>query len=161
MILLLAGTVLLSCAAPAYILHEESAARQKKLKNTRTANIALDAFITAGSVLVAAFTGVYINYVPENRQFSRVAIINPSEDTINVNMLTDLLLKDSTFCDFNGIVIPPGEKIRLLVPRGAAYHVYFSNTPEPDDDEMIGIHCDNKKKIYLSPGMTRSEKDRL
>jgi hypothetical protein len=158
---LIISGIFLSCATPKYIFNEESAALQRKLKNTRTANIALNAILTAGSMVVAAFTGVYINYIPENRQFSRIVIANSSDDTINVNMFTDLLLQDSLFCDFTGIAIPPGEKTRLLVPRGTIYHLYFSNTPEPEDDEMIEVHCEKTRKIILFPGMTSIENNQL
>ena len=70
-------------------------------------------------------------------------------------MLTDFMFRDNTYCDFMDIRIPPGENCRLLMPFGAVYNVYFSNTPTPDDDEMIQIDTGLKNRIILYPGMTK------
>lgn len=41
-----------------------------------------------------------------------------------------------------------------MVPMNAAYNLYFSNTPQSDDDEMIEIYTTDVKRFSLNPGMT-------
>jgi hypothetical protein len=52
------------------------------------------------------------------------------------------------------IRIPPETNCRILVPLGADYNVYFSNTIQNDDDELIQINTGELKKLKLKPGMT-------
>jgi hypothetical protein len=52
------------------------------------------------------------------------------------------------------IRIPPKQSCRMLVPVNASYNIYFSNTPQTDDDELLEINTTEKKRISLQPGMT-------
>jgi heme/copper-type cytochrome/quinol oxidase subunit 2 len=146
--------IAVSCASSRYIYDEASIARQKKLKGNRAGNVIGDAFLTTGSIILAAFTGVYISYIPEGRNFKKVTLQNTSDDTLQVNMVTDVLWSDSIYCDFMDIRIPPQEKCRILVPEGAIYNVYFRNTLNAEDDEMVEMNTSARRKLVLYPGMT-------
>jgi hypothetical protein len=69
-------------------------------------------------------------------------------------MLTDIYWDKDDYCDFMDIRIPPKQSCRILVPVNAVYNVYFSETPQNDDDEMIEIKTSEKSRINLLPGMT-------
>lgn len=153
--LLIIILITISCASSRYIYDEASIARQKKLKGNRAGNVVGDAFLTTGSIVLAAFTGVYINYIPEGRNFKKITLQNASDDTIQVNMVTDMLWNDSIYCDFMDIRIPPNEKCRLLVPEGALYNVYFREIMDTEDDEMVEINPGSRRKLILYPGMTK------
>jgi len=145
-----------SCTTGRYIHDDASAQRHKNLRGNRAGNIVGNALITTGSLFLSALLGGDLVYIPEDEnQYKKVSLHNTSNDTLTVNMLTDYLMNDTTYCDFLDIRIPPGAKCRLLMPRGATYNLYFSNTPEPDDDEMIEINTRSKKRIVLYPGMTK------
>jgi hypothetical protein len=72
-------------------------------------------------------------------------------------MLTDFFWDEDNYCDFMDIRIPPKEKCKLLLPVDANYNVYFSATPEKDDDEHIEINTNDFKRISLYPGLTLPE----
>lgn len=150
--LIIIGVILLlsSCAAPKYIHDTSSYERQKELRSTRGGNV-------AGEILLA-FIGAMIDpemeYIPSDQQFKKLKLINPTNDTIYINMLTDLVWDNENYCDFMDIRIPPKLNCKVMVPMHAAYHLYFSNTPESDDDEMIQIYTTDVKRFTLYPGMT-------
>lgn len=146
--------ITVSCASTRFIYDEASIARQEKLKGNRAGNVIGDAFLTTGSILFSVFTGVYISYIPEGRNFKKVTLQNVSEDTLQVNMVTDVLWKDSIYCDFMDIRIPPHEKCRILVPEGAIYNVYFKNILDAVDDEMVEMNPGSRRRLVLYPGMT-------
>ena len=146
----------ISCTTGKYIHDEASIQRHKQLKGSKAGNFIGNALLATGSVIFSAIIGSEEVYIPdEEKQFRKITLRNTSCDTLKVNMLTDFLISDSTYCDFMDIRIPPGENCRLLMPYGAAYNLYFSNTPGPDDDEMIEINTGYKKRIMLYPGMTK------
>jgi hypothetical protein len=69
-------------------------------------------------------------------------------------MLTDIYWDKNNYCDFMDIRIPPKEKCRILVPVNADYNVYFSQTPQDDDDEMIKINTKELNQLIIKPGIT-------
>jgi hypothetical protein len=144
----------LSCTTTRHIYDEASLIRHQKLKRHRAGNAVTDALITTGSIVFAAITGESSVYTPEGNQFRKVTMHNTSTDTLLVNMLTDYIIQDTIYCDFMDIRIPPMEKCRLLLPKGILYNVYFSNTPVPEDDEMIEVDTGRKRRVILYPGMT-------
>ena len=144
-----------ACITPHYILDRNSYSLQKEIKNKRAGNVFGDVFLTMGSTLLALITGVYIGYAPGERSLKKVALKNVSEDSLQVNMLTDMIWKDSTYADVMNIRIPPGETCRLLIPSGAVYNLYFSSTFDTtDDDEFLVFDTSTMKKVTLYPGLT-------
>jgi len=157
---LICALFLSSCVSYRYIRDEDSLHLQKKIQGRRTANIAGGSVLTLGSAVLAFFTGFYVGYMPEGRSLKTLKLVNASPDTLQVNLISDLFWKDSIYCDFRDIRIPPGEKCRLLVPSGGLYNLYFSNTVNSEeDDEVIRVSPLEGSKISLSPGMTLTEKD--
>jgi hypothetical protein len=70
-------------------------------------------------------------------------------------MVTDVLWKDSEYCDVMGIVLPAGARQKLLLPYPAAYNVFF-RAPE-SEEEKLEIRTDNKlRRINLKPGITQT-----
>lgn len=80
--------------------------------------------------------------------------MNPTKDTMYINMLTDVTWDKNDYCDFMDIRIPPKTNCKVLVPVDANYNLYFSNTPEDDDDEMLEIFTSDINKLSLYPGIT-------
>ncbi len=155
-IMLAALLLMPACTTPGLIHDSGSSARQKQISRNRAGNVAGDIFLTVGSAVVGALTGIYVGYSPSGQRLKKISLENESTDTLQVNMLTDQLWKDSVFCDFLDVRIPPGETCRLLVPYGSVYHLYFSDTPgTPEDDEFIQLETAAKRKIRLTPGMTQ------
>ncbi|MFZ5429949.1 MAG: hypothetical protein ACOZDD_06940 [Bacteroidota bacterium] len=144
----------LSCTTPRYIHDEASLIQHKKLLKQRQGNVAMNAVITTGSVILSAITGGSNVYTPSGRELKKITFQNVSPDTLFVNLLTDFITRDNIYCDIMDIRIPPEKKCRLLLPNGIRYNVYFSNTPEPEDDEMIEVQTAGKRRIILYPGMT-------
>lgn len=107
-----------------------------------------------GSAFVGAMLECEVDYVPSEQQFKKINLINPTNDTIYVNMLTDLVWDNKNYCDFMDIRIPPKLNCKVMVPMHAVYNLYFSNTPQNDDDEMIEMYTTDVKRFRLYPGMT-------
>lgn len=146
--------ILQGCASPKHIYHKTSYERQKELKNNRGANVFVEILSGVGSVFVGAMLDTEVGYVPSDQEFKKLKLINPTNDTLYINMLTDLVWDNEDYCDFMDIRIPPNQKCKVMVPMHAAYNLYFSNTPQSDDDEMIEIFTTDVKKFSLYPGLT-------
>lgn len=146
--------LLFSCATPKHIYHESSHQRQKELMNCRSSNVFCDIASGIGSVFFAAMLDSEVEFNPSEQQFKKLNLVNTCTDTIYVNMLTDLVWDEEGYCDFMDIRIPPGLNCKLMVPLNANYNLYFSNTPEEHDDELMEIWTNDVKKISLYPGIT-------
>jgi hypothetical protein len=153
-ITLLSVFLLSSCASPKFFYDPVSRERQKELKKHRSGNIFADIGLMMASVFVMAAFEIDAGLYPEEREFRKLKVINPASDTLYVNMLTDVYWDEDNYCDFMDIRIPPNEKCLLFVPVNADYNVYFSNTPESEDDEMLEINTDDFKRISLYRGLT-------
>ena len=70
-------------------------------------------------------------------------------------MLYEVITDENDYCDFMDIRIPPQTKCKVMVPINANYNVYFSNTPESEDDELLEINTSETKNLLLIPGMTK------
>ena len=70
-------------------------------------------------------------------------------------MLTDAIWDKNDYCDFMDIRIPPQKNCKILVPVATNYNLYFSNTPQNDDDEMLSIFTSDVKNISLYSGLTK------
>lgn len=143
-----------SCSSPKYIYDKSSYERQKELISTHGGNVVGEIMVGIGSAFVGAMLECEVDYVPSEQQFKKIKLINPTNDTIYVNMLTDLVWDNKNYCDFMDIRIPPKLSCKVMVPMHAAYNLYFSNTPQSDDDEMIEIYTTDVKRFSLYPGMT-------
>ena len=147
--------VFYSCGSTKYFYDKTSAKRQKELKSHRSGNVFSDIGLTIASIFVLAAVDVDLGlYPPNGRQFKKMKLINPSKDTIYVNMLADVYWDEDNYCDFLDIRIPPQKKCKVLVPTDSNYNLYFSSTPESDDDELIVFYTNDLDKISLCPGMT-------
>ena len=124
------GLFILSCSSPKYFYDESSYERQKELQSQRCSNVFCDVLLGIGSVFFAVATETEVAYVPSEQQFKKLNLVNPGNDTIYVNMLTDLVWDKDNYCDFMDIRIPPHVTCNVLVPVNANYNLYFSNTPQ-------------------------------
>jgi len=143
-----------SCSVPKYIHDSSSYNRQKELINTRSANVFGDILIGSLTAVSSAYLGAEVEFQPTVQNFKKINLKNPTNDTIYVNMLTDIYWDKNDYCDFMDIRIPPYRNCRILVPFDAEYNVYFSKTPENDDDEMLKINTKEYSKLTLSPEIT-------
>lgn len=68
-------------------------------------------------------------------------------------MVTDIIWKESGYCDIMGIILPASAHQKLLGPYPAAYNVFFQ-TPYTEE-EKLEITTDSKyRRFVLRPGMT-------
>ena len=146
--------LLFSCSSPQFIHDSKSLERQRELQNTRSTNVISEILVGTASVVTAATFNGSVEWYPSEQQFKNLNLENPTSDTIYVNMLTDIFWDKNDYCDFMDIRIPPKESCKILVPVRASYNLYFSNTPEKEDDEMVEIFTSKIKNIYLRPGST-------
>jgi len=146
--------LLFSCSSPKYFHNQSSFERQKELKKDRSINVWSDVGMSVASVFSSAAFDVELNYYPSDQEFKKINLINPTIDTMYINMLTDLYWDKEDYCDFMDIRLPPKTNCKVLVPVNANYNLYFSNTPESTDDEMMEIFTSDIKKISLNPGIT-------
>jgi hypothetical protein len=157
-VLAIIAIVLTACSSPAYVRDSSSYERQKELINARSAALVGDIFIATATIVSAVAFETECNFYPTETRFKKIALTNPLTDTLYVNMLTDVQWDKEDYCDFMDIRIPPGKVCRILCPIDAEYNIYFSNTPEADDDEMVTINTSTISKMKLKPGLVFSEK---
>jgi len=143
--------IFLSCSSTQYIYDSSSFHRQKELKSNRSASVFGEIFLITASALTSATFDTEIEYQPSLQNFKQIRVTNPTTDTLYVNMLTDCSWDSIKYCDFMDIRVPPLKTCRILCPLHAEYNVYYSNTPQNDDDEMITINTDNISKLKLKP----------
>ena len=137
------------CSAPKYIHDISSFNRQKEIRNTRSAHVFGDILIGSVTIIASAYIGEEIEWEPTLQNFKKLSLINPTTDTIYINMLTDIYWDKNNYCDFMDIRIPPKQSCRILVPVDAVYNVYFSNTLQNDDDELLEINTSKINRINL------------
>ncbi len=140
-----------SCSTPKYFHDESSYERQKELHGCRSGNIFCDVASGIGSVFMSAMLETEVEFYPSEQQFKKINLINPTNDTMYVNMLTDLIWDKEDYCDFMDIRIPPKLNCKVLVPVEANYNLYYSTTPQSDDDDMLEIFTSDVKRISLHP----------
>jgi len=111
-----------------------------------------DVFINIANLFISGALNTGFEVSQSERAFKRITVINESPDSLFVNMVTDVVWKESGYCDIMGIVLPPGAKQKLLAPYPAAYNVYF-RTPFTEE-EKLEIRTDGKhRRFVLRPGM--------
>lgn len=150
LILLLAVS---SCNSTRYMTDQVSIDRQHDMRRHRTGGNLGDVGINCGSLFLSAVLNTGFEVISRERTFKKISLLNISGDTLRVNMLTDIVWKETGYCDIMGIVLPPGATQKLLVPYPAAYNVYFK-TPT-SEEEKLEIRTDGSfHTIKLKSGMT-------
>jgi len=144
-----------ACSSPKYIYNESSYNRQKELQTCRGKNIAKEISLGLFSACTAATLDMEFSYYPSEQQFKKLKLINSTTDTMYINMLTDVFWDTKNYCDFMDIRIPPKKSTKILVPVDVNYNIYFSITPQNDDDELLHIFTSDLKQLSLYPEMTR------
>ncbi len=139
-----------ACATPQYIYDKSSYKRQKELCSSRSNNVFCEIMAGIGSVCASVILETEIGYYPDEQQFKKLNLVNTTNDTMYINMLTDVIWDKTDYCDFMDIRIPPHLNCKVMVPVETLYNVYFSTTPENDDDEMLQIYTSDLNKIKLS-----------
>ena len=157
MVLCLSYALLFSCAPSAYITDPESVKQQKEMHKYRTGINFADAGLLVAGGVSQIFTGVNFYSEPRQQSFRKLVLVNQSSDTLFINMVTDKLWKDSTYCDIRDIVMPPHQSAQILVPMGATYNVFFRNDFDAPDDEKIEINTSNTGKVKLNPAKAITE----
>jgi len=104
----------------------------------------------------AIYTGMNVYANPQSQSFKKMRLVNDSNDTLFVNMVTDFHWKDSSFCDIREIVLPPLQKARMIVPLGVVYNIFFRNEFNAPDDEKVEINTAQIRKVRLKPGKIKS-----
>jgi hypothetical protein len=150
-LLILVGGIFLSCSSAKYIHDPISRERQKDLSGSRSSSVIVDGLMATLSVVSAAVFETDVEWYPTETRFKKMILQNPTKDTLYVNMLTDVFWDTNNYCDFMDIRIPPEKSCRILCPIDAEYNVYFSNTAQGEDDEMITINTSEKNKLTLNP----------
>lgn len=147
--------LLLSCSVSGFITDPDSIQRQKKMHQYRTGMNIGEGFLVVGSAVGAAFTGVDFYSQPTGQSFRKLKLLNESRDTLFVNMVTDYQWKDSAYFDIRDIVMPPNKSMKLIVPMGVAYNIYFRNEYGAPDDEKVEMNTSETGKIRLKPKKER------
>jgi hypothetical protein len=145
--------IICSCATQKHIYDNSSSNRQKELKSKRSVNFFGDIIIASVSIASSTILSSEVEWQPTDQQLKKLKLLNPTSDTVYVNMLTDIYWDENNYCDFMDIRIPPKKNCKILVPVNAEYNVYFSNTAQNDDDELLQINTSEFKKISLKTGI--------
>ena len=142
------------CTSTRYLTDPTSIGRQRDMKKNRTGGNIEDVGTNFASFLLAVFFDISFDVSSGERAFKRISLVNESTDTLYVNMVTDIVWKESGYCDIMGIELPPGARQKLLVPYPAAYNIYF-RSPFSEVEEKLEVNTENKRRrINLKDGMT-------
>lgn len=145
--------ILYSCSTGQYIHDTGSIERQKEMHRKRTGINVGDVALQMLNIVTLASLNLDMEPETTPRSFKRIKLYNHSNDTMRVNLVTNVFWSDDEYNDILDIRIPPKQHTRLMVPLGADYNVYFHNSAE-GKDEMITINTADFKRIGLTPGMT-------
>ena len=149
-VLVIAG----SCTSTRYLTDKNSIDRQHEMKLNRTGENAGDVLLNFANLVISIALNSEFEPVQSQRAFKRITIMNQSQDTLFVNMVTDILWKKDEYCDIMGIILPAGAKQKLLVPYSAAYNIYFKT--RTSEEEKLEIRTDSNMRIFkLEPGMAK------
>jgi len=142
------------CTSTRYLTDSGSIDRQHDMRAHRAGVNVGDAFLNVINLIIAGALNSEFEVTQSDRAFKRIKIVNESSDSLFVNMVTDIVWKETGYCDIMGIVLPPKTRQKLLVPYPAAYNVYYRTSSS--EEEKLEIRTDNKQKnIRLKPGMTK------
>jgi hypothetical protein len=141
-----------SCTSTRHLTDSISIDRQHDMRANRAGVNIGDVFINIANLFISGALNTGFEVSGSERAFKRITVINESPDSLFVNMVTDIVWKETGYCDIMGIALPPGAKQKLIVPYPAAYNVYFK-TPY-SEEEKLEIRTDGKhRRFVLRPGM--------
>jgi hypothetical protein len=147
-----------SCTSTRHLTDSISIDRQHDMRANRAGVNIGDVFINIANLFISGALNTGFEVSQSERSFKRITIVNESTDSLFVNMVTDIVWKETGYCDIMGIVLPPQAKQKLLVPYPAAYNIYFK-TPY-SEEEKLEVRTDNKRKVIkLKAGMTKIQTD--
>ena len=129
-----------SCSSNRYMTDPTSIERQKDMRRHRTGGNLGDVGLNCGSLFLSVVLNSGYQVISRDRTFKKIGLLNESGDTLKVNMLTDIVWKETGYCDIMGIVLPPGVTQKLLVPYPAAYNIYFKTSYS--EEEKMEIRTD-------------------
>ncbi len=139
-----------------YLTDTGSIDRQHDMRKHRAGVNVGDAFLNVINLIIAGTLNSGFEVTQSDRAFRRIQIVNESTDSLFVNMVTDIVWKETGYCDIMGIALPSGARQKLLVPYPAAYNVYFKTSYS--EEEKLEMRTDNKHRIIkLKPGMTEMQ----
>ena len=143
------------CTSTRYLTDSGSIDRQHDMRKNRVGKNIGEGCLNMTFFILAAVVNSEFEPLESERTFKRISIKNESTDTLFVNMVTDVVWKETGYCDIMGIALPSGARQKLLVPYPAAYNVYFRTSSS--EEEKLEIRTDNNKQknIRLKPGMTK------
>jgi len=159
-IILVLAVILCSggCTNTRYLTDPTSAKRQHDMRSNRIGKNIGEGFLNMSFIILAAVLDSEFTPIESDRTFKRISIVNQSPDSLFVNMVTDIVWKETGYCDIMGIALPAGAKQKLLVPYPAAYNAYF-RTPG-SEEEKLEIRTDSKHRVIkLRPGMTEMQQE--
>lgn len=142
------------CTNTRYLTDSTSINRQHDMRSNRVGKNIGEGCLNMSFMILAAVLNTEFSPVESEREFKRITLKNESSDSLIINMVTDIVWKETGYCDIMGIVLPPQAKQKLLVPYPAAYNVYFK-TPY-SEEEKLEVRTDNNRRIIkLKAGMTK------
>lgn len=152
-LVLAAITIFGGCTNTRYLTDSKSIDRQHDMRANRSGVNAGDVFVNILNLFISGALNTGFEVSQSERSFKRITIVNESPDSLFVNMVTDIVWKESGYCDIMGIVLPAHAHQKLLVPYPAAYNIFFQ-TPYTEE-EKLEIRTDNKhRRFVLRAGMT-------
>lgn len=146
------------CTSTRYLTERTSIDRQHDMRGHRVGKNIGEGCLNMTFFIISVILDSQFTPVESERTFKRISVVNQSTDSLYVNMVTDIVWKETGYCDIMGIVLPPGAKQKLLVPYPAAYNVFF-RTPS-SEEEKLEIRTDSKLRIIrLKPGMAKIDSE--
>jgi hypothetical protein len=144
------------CTSTRYLTDPTSIERQHDMRAHRAGVNVGDAFLNVINLIIAGALNSEFEVTQSDRAFRRIKIVNESADSLFVNMVTDVVWKETGYCDIMGLVLPPNTGQNLLAPYPAAYNLYFKT--HYSEEEKLEIRTDSKhRNIKLRQGMTKIE----
>ncbi len=140
---------LCACRVSSYLTDQKSIELQKSLRKHRTGVNIGEGILVAGSAVFSLFTGL-VFFTPQTQAYRRLKLVSQSKDTLFVNMVTDWKWKDSTYFDLREIVIPPQKSIKLVVPNGISYNIYFRTKYDAPDDDKVELNTGETRVVKLN-----------
>lgn len=141
------------CTNTRYLTDSVSIGRQHDMRLNRTGKNIGTGCLNFANLVLSSILDIEFQAIQSERKFKKITLVNESADSLIINMVTDVVWKESGYCDIMGIVLPPQARQKLLVPYPAAYNVYFK-TPV-SEEEKLEVRTDNKHRIIkLRSGMT-------
>ena len=147
------------CTSTRYLTDSKSVDRQRDMRANRSGKNVGDVFVNIANMFISGALNTDFEVSQRERAFKRITIVNQSNDSLFVNMVTDIVWKESGYCDIMGIVLPPEAHQRLLVPYPAAYNIFFQ-TPYTEEEKLEIRTDNNHRRFVLRPGMNDWENEK-